>query len=301
MSARLERMSGANPARSDAASHQRLRAAGVRSVQPASPGHRERGRSPVLQGVPRQGKQGSRHAALAASARGPADMLARHPARAVVVHQPQRQQPQIHTAQRIDYAARNAADIARGGDIHGLRPAFATHLLEGGADLYRIGRLPGQDHLSDHRYSPATSRVAGGALTPTVEWKSPKRELLLPVRPLSWVFRSQFMATLGEARGAGQPLSEAPADEKVWHALRQQLLRHDWVVYVRQLLGGPVVPAAVIPLLLLARRPGFARGLTRGAGHLQSPRVPPSRHCSPTRLVCHGYGSGRTGSAWGGR
>jgi hypothetical protein len=29
------------------------------------------------------------------------------------------------------------------------------------------------------------------------------------------------------------------ADEKVWRTLHQQLLRHDWVVYAKQPLGGP--------------------------------------------------------------
>ncbi|MCM8613135.1 MAG: site-specific integrase [Candidatus Accumulibacter sp.] len=55
---------------------------------------------------------------------------------------------EIQTAQRIHYAARNAAGIAREGGIHGLRHAFATHLLESGVDLYSIGRLLGHDHLS---------------------------------------------------------------------------------------------------------------------------------------------------------
>ena len=81
--------------------------------------------------------------------------------------------------------------------------------------------------------------AAGGALTPKGESKSPKRGFLLPVQARSRVFRGQFMAALGEARGAGQPLAEAPADEKLWRALRQQLLRHDWVVYAKQPLGGP--------------------------------------------------------------
>jgi integrase/recombinase XerD len=55
---------------------------------------------------------------------------------------------EIQTAQRIDYAARHAAGIAPEGGIHGLRHAFATHLLEAGVDLYRIGRLLGQGPLS---------------------------------------------------------------------------------------------------------------------------------------------------------
>ena len=81
--------------------------------------------------------------------------------------------------------------------------------------------------------------VAGGALTADGEWKSPKRGFLFPVRALSRVFRGKFMAALTEARGAGQPLATALADDKVWRALRQQLLAHDWVVYAKQPLGGP--------------------------------------------------------------
>lgn len=81
--------------------------------------------------------------------------------------------------------------------------------------------------------------VAGGALTSEGEWKSPKRGFLFPVRALSRVFRGKFMAALSEARGAGQPLAAALADDKVWRALRQQLLAHDGVVYAKQPLGGP--------------------------------------------------------------
>ena len=53
---------------------------------------------------------------------------------------------EIQTAQRIYYAARNAAGIAPEGGIHGLRHAFATHLLEAGVDLYSICRLLGHGH-----------------------------------------------------------------------------------------------------------------------------------------------------------
>ncbi len=81
--------------------------------------------------------------------------------------------------------------------------------------------------------------VAGGALTAEGEWKSPKRGFLFPVRALSPVFRGKFLAALCDARGAGQPLAEALADDKRRRALRQRLLRHDWVVYAKQPLGGP--------------------------------------------------------------
>jgi hypothetical protein len=81
--------------------------------------------------------------------------------------------------------------------------------------------------------------VSGGALSPEGEWKSPKRGFLFPVRALSPVFRGKFIAALSEARGSGRPLVAELADEKVWRALRQQLLAHDWVVYAKQPLGGP--------------------------------------------------------------
>ncbi len=81
--------------------------------------------------------------------------------------------------------------------------------------------------------------VAGGALTPEGEWRSPTRGFLFPVRALSRVFRGKFIAALSEARGTGQRLAESLADEKLWQLLRQQLYAHDWVVYAKQPLGGP--------------------------------------------------------------
>lgn len=79
--------------------------------------------------------------------------------------------------------------------------------------------------------------VAGGALSDTGEWISPKKGFLFPVRALSKVFRGKFIAGLDDLRRQGHlpDFLNPPA----WQNLKQDLYAHDWVVYARQPLGGP--------------------------------------------------------------
>jgi integrase/recombinase XerD len=52
------------------------------------------------------------------------------------------------TAQKIFYAAKRRAGIGKDCGIHGLRHAFATHLLEAGVDIHTIQRLMGHGYIS---------------------------------------------------------------------------------------------------------------------------------------------------------
>jgi hypothetical protein len=81
--------------------------------------------------------------------------------------------------------------------------------------------------------------MAGGALSDTGEWKTTKRGFLFPVKALSKVFRGKFVAALRMARDNGKLPGPGLANE-AWGDLMARLHAHDWVVYAKQPLGGPV-------------------------------------------------------------
>ena len=54
----------------------------------------------------------------------------------------------IENLQRAYQRARQCAGITKSGGTHTLRHCFATHLLEGGVDLFSISRLLGHRHIA---------------------------------------------------------------------------------------------------------------------------------------------------------
>ena len=78
--------------------------------------------------------------------------------------------------QRAYQAAKRRAGITKPGGIHGLRHAFATHLLEGGVDLPTIQRLMGHGHISTTtRYLQLMRHTEMGPGSPLdlLEWFTP--------------------------------------------------------------------------------------------------------------------------------
>ena len=73
----------------------------------------------------------------------------------------------IGTAQKIFYAAKRRAEITKRCGIHGLRHAFATHLLEAGVDIHTIQRLMGHCHISSTlRYFHLARKHLAGTPSP---------------------------------------------------------------------------------------------------------------------------------------
>ena len=79
-----------------------------------------------------------------------------------------RPQPMDPSAlQRAYQIAKRRAGITKPGGIHGLRHAFATHLLEAGVDLHTIQRLLGHGHISTTtRYFQLTRHTEIGPGSP---------------------------------------------------------------------------------------------------------------------------------------
>jgi integrase/recombinase XerD len=81
------------------------------------------------------------------------------------------------TVQKMFYAAKRRAGITKACGIHGLRHAFATHLLEAGVDVRTIQRLMGHGHISTTmRYFHLAQKHLMGTPSPLDLLDPPKNE-----------------------------------------------------------------------------------------------------------------------------
>jgi site-specific recombinase XerD len=73
----------------------------------------------------------------------------------------------VQAAQRMYWAAAEAAGIGNAAGIHTLRHCFATHLLEAGVDIHTIQRLLGHEHVgTTMRYFHLTQNRLTGTTSP---------------------------------------------------------------------------------------------------------------------------------------
>jgi len=85
----------------------------------------------------------------------------------------------ITTVQKIFYKAKERAGVTKGGGIHSLRHAFATHLLEAGTDIHTIQRLLGHNQISTTvRYFHLAQQHLSGTPSPLdlLDWPDNTRE-----------------------------------------------------------------------------------------------------------------------------
>jgi len=123
--------------------------------------------------------------------------------------------------------------------------AVSATLTEFAADPRWLGGTPAfslvlhtwKQDLGRHVHAHAL--VAGGALGIDGQWVAAKRGFLFPVKALSKVFRSKFVAALKAARQGGRLRAETQLTGAPWRDLLARLYRHDWVVYAKEPLGGP--------------------------------------------------------------
>jgi hypothetical protein len=112
--------------------------------------------------------------------------------------------------------------------VAGGKPAFSLVLHTWTQDLLL--------HLHVHGV------MACGVLDQDGQWIKPARkpDYLFPVEALSAVFRGKFMQALREARSTGQIERDPQGSQTLWNQRQRHLYKHDWVVYAKAPLGGPV-------------------------------------------------------------
>lgn len=151
--------------------------------------------------------------------------------------------PYFHLVFTLPHALNGLVGAAPRRLYENLFAAASATLTEFAASPRHLGGMPAfslvlhtwKQDLGRHVHVHAL--VAGGALSDTGEWISPKKGFLFPVRALSKVFRGKFVAGLDDLCRQGylpdflNPLA--------WQNLKQDLYAHDWVVYAKQPLGGP--------------------------------------------------------------